>query len=127
MTERAPQNNPRHFRRISDFWFVPLILILLSGGWYSLAPNFRWALSGEATAAEAAASMSKEEFERRVHDYLIAHPEVIGEAINRLEAQQREQEAKQGQATLKLHADQVFHDPNDPVSGNPQGDATLVE
>ena len=128
MTEGAAQNNPRRSRRISGIWFVPLILILLGGAWYSLAPNLGGGLSiGQATAAEVAPGMSKEEFERRVHDYLIAHPEVIGEAINRLETRQREQEAKQAQATLKLHADQVFRDPNDPVSGNPQGDATLVE
>lgn len=128
MTEGAPQDNPKRFRRIGGFWFVPVILILLGGAWYTLAPNFRWGLNaGQATAAEPVAGMSKEEFERRVHDYLIAHPEVISEAINRLEARQREQEARQAHATLKLHADQVFRDPNDPVGGNLQGDATLVE
>ena len=128
MNEEVPQNSAKHSRWISGFWFVPVILMLLGGAWYSLAPNIGGGLSiGQATAAEVAAAMSKEEFERRVHDYLIAHPEVIGEAINRLEARQRDQEAKQAQATLKLHADQVFRDPNDPVSGNPLGDATLVE
>ncbi len=128
MIEGVPQNGPKRPWWISGFWFVPVILILLGGAWYALAPNVRWVSSaGEATAADANAGMSKEQFERRVHDYLIAHPEVIGEAINRLEVRQREQEAKQAGATLKLHADQVFRDPDDPIGGNPKGDVTLVE
>jgi protein-disulfide isomerase len=82
---------------------------------------------GRAVAAEAGPTMSQDEFDRRVHDYLIAHPEVISEAISRLETRQREDEAKQARGVLKQHGDQVFHDPNDPVSGNPSGDVTLVE
>lgn len=128
MTDPASQNRPRRRWRFGGFRLVVLILILVGGTWYMFAPGFRWEHSaGEATAAEAAAGMSKAEFERRVRDYLIAHPEVIAEAINRLEARQREQEARQAQASLKLHADQVFHDPDDPVGGNPSGDVTLVE
>src|SRR5262249_35983485 len=78
-------------------------------------------------ASAALVNMPKDEFERRVHDYLLAHPEIVGEAINRLEAKQREQEVARGRAALKSQADQVFRDPADPVSGNPSGDVTLVE
>ncbi len=39
------------------------------------------AFSNGSRAAEVAANMPKDEFERRVHDYLTAHPEVVGEAI----------------------------------------------
>jgi len=128
MTDRAPQNGPRRLWRIGSVRLLPVLLLVLGGAWYMLGPTLRAGLNtGEATAAEATAGMSKDEFERRVHDYLIAHPEVIGEAVNRLEALQREQEAKQAQVVLKSRADQVFHDPDDPVGGNPNGDATLVE
>lgn len=128
MTDQAPQRGPKRLWRIGSFRLLAVLLLLLGGAWYMLGPTLRAGLNvGEATAAETTAGMSKEEFERRVHDYLIAHPEVIGEAINRLEALQREQEAKQAQVTLNSHADQVFHDPDDPVGGNPNGDATLVE
>ncbi|MEO6782566.1 MAG: hypothetical protein ABI196_16970, partial [Bradyrhizobium sp.] len=31
----------------------------------------------------------KDEFERHVHDYLVAHPDVIMQSVNQLEARQR--------------------------------------
>ncbi len=127
MTELASRNRPKR----------PLLMIgtLLSrmligafGAWVAFNPSVRWAhYLGEAVAAEASATMSKDEFEQRVRAYLLEHPEVIGEAINRLEAQQREQDAKLGQAALKSHVDAVFRDASDPVGGNLKGDATLVE
>jgi protein-disulfide isomerase len=104
------------------------MLIGAVGAWVALDPGARWTRNvDEAVAAEAPATMSKDEFEQRVRAYLLEHPEVIGEAINRLEAQQREQDAKLGQAALKSHLNEVFGDANDPVGGNLKGDATLVE
>jgi len=124
MTES--QEKPRNFQNILRWTIAPLILAGTVEVWLMLGPGFPWTHRlGEAVAAETA--ISKSEFERRVHEYLLQHPEVIGEAINRLETQQREQEAKQGQAALRSHADEVFRDPDAPVSGNSNGDATLVE
>ena len=108
-------------------WIFAMLTIILVGA-TSLYSGSRWERSfGQANAAEPIAGMSQADFEQRVHDYLLAHPEVIGEAINRLEARQRDQAARRGQVALESHADQVFHDPNDPVGGNPNGNATLVE
>jgi protein-disulfide isomerase len=67
------------------------------------------------------------EFERRVRAYLLEHPEVIAEAISRLESQQSAQQATEVQAVLKSRADEVFRDPDSPVGGNPNGNVTLVE
>jgi protein-disulfide isomerase len=123
MTEPNPQYRPK--------WLPQIV------GWTVLSPLFIGALialkqelHSDHSAGEpvvAADGMPKGEFERRVQDYLLAHPEVISEAINRLEAREREQEVARGQAALKSHADQVFRDPADPVGGNLSGDATLVE
>ena len=74
-----------------------------------------------------AAEMPQDEFERRVRDYLLAHPEVIGEAINRLEAKHAETNAAAAKTALKARVDEVFRDPDSPVSGNPAGEVTLVE
>lgn len=126
MTELAPQERSK--RRPFLIGWLPVVLILIAAvGAVSNADFQRSHNIGQAVAEEAPATMAKDEFERRVHDYLLAHPEVVAEAINRLEALQREQEAKQGQAALKSHVDQVFHDPGDPIGGNSKGDATLVE
>lgn len=128
MADLAPRNRPKHSLWVTGWLRVPLILAAMISALFVLNPGFRLARGlGEAAAAEATATMSKDEFERRVHEYLLEHPEAVAEAINRLEAQQREQEAKQGQAALQSHVDQVFHDPSDPVGGNLSGDATLVE
>jgi protein-disulfide isomerase len=74
-----------------------------------------------------AADTSQDEFEQRVRNYLLAHPEVISDALNRLEAKQGEQDAAGAQAALKAHAAEVFQDRDSPVSGNFNGDVTVVE
>jgi len=71
--------------------------------------------------------MSQEEFEQRVRTYLLEHPEVLMEAVNRLEAKQGEQDAAEARAALKDYAADVFQDPASPISGNPNGEVTLVE
>jgi hypothetical protein len=96
-------------------WTV--LSLLFIAAMIALTQEFRWRQTAGKTAVAALGNLPKDEFERRVHDYLLAHPEVIGEAINRLEAQQREQETARGQAALKSRADQVFRDPTDPVGG----------
>lgn len=69
----------------------------------------------------------QDEFDQRVHDYLMAHPEVIMESVNRLEARAREKAETDIQKVLQARADEVFRDPDSPTSGNPNGDVTLVE
>lgn len=123
MTELQLRRGAKRSRRIVGRLLVPLFFIAAFGAWFALDPGFRQGVS----AAEAASSMSKDEFEKRVHDYLLAHPEVVAEAVNRLEARQHEQEAAVAQAALKSRVDEVFRDPNSPIGGNPKGDATLVE
>ncbi len=123
MTESPSQDRTKRSRRIIDWLLVSLFFVAAFGAWFTLDIGVRRGVS----AAEVVSSMSKDEFERRVHDYLLAHPEVVAEAINRLEARQREQEAATSQAALKSRVDEVFHDPNSPIGGNLKGDATLVE
>ncbi len=124
MTGTSPQATiKRSTRIISSRLFALLLFAAAIGTWLMFDPGIRQGLS----AAEVASSMPKDEFERRVHDYLLAHPEVIAEAINRLEAQQRDQEVIKARAGLKSRTTEVFRDPNSPIGGNPKGDATLVE
>ncbi|HET8921252.1 MAG TPA: DsbA family protein [Xanthobacteraceae bacterium] len=73
------------------------------------------------------AQTSQTEFEQRVRSYLLEHPEVVGEALNRLEAKQGELDAADAKAALKAHTAEVFQDPDSPIGGNPNGDITLVE
>jgi protein-disulfide isomerase len=62
-----------------------------------------------------------------IHDYLLAHPEVVAQAM---QEEQQNQEAAQrtaretGIVTAKTA---LLRDPNTPVIGNPQGSITLIE
>ena len=72
-------------------------------------------------------TMSKQEFEARVRDYLLANPEIIVQAVQNLEARQREAEQREAEIALLSQAEEIFRDPDSPVGGNPTGDVTIVE
>lgn len=69
----------------------------------------------------------KTAFGAAVRDYLMEHPEVLVEAINKLQAQQAQQQAADDASLIKANAKAIYEDPNSWVGGNPQGDVTLVE
>ena len=121
MNEIAPR--PKRSPRLIGWLLVPLLVLGAIGAWFAFDPGFRWGHGVSGVAAD----MPKDEFERRVRAYILDHPEVIAEAINRLESRQGAQEATEAQAVLKSRADEIFRDPDSPVGGNPNGDVTLVE
>jgi protein-disulfide isomerase len=65
--------------------------------------------------------------EKIVHDYLIANPEVIEEAIQALQAKREAAEKHRAQAALSEHGDALREHPMTPISGNKTGDVTVVE
>ncbi|MFN3659523.1 MAG: DsbA family protein [Pseudolabrys sp.] len=79
-----------------------------------------------ARAAEFNASQ-RGEIEKIVRDYLIAHPEVLQEAMAELEKRQAEQEAAKHKDAVKTHAQALFSSPRQVNLGNPQGNVTFVE
>ena len=115
------QSGPRSYSKIFGWALLPLILIATAGVWFGTERSVL--RLPKAVAAE----MSQDEFEQRVRTYLLEHPEVIADAINRLQERQAQQDTAQVTAELKAHADEVFRDPDSPVGGNPEGDVTLVE
>src|SRR6516165_8064917 len=102
---------------------LPLLLIIAVGAWFALGPGLRL---GHRSAI-LSASMPKDEFEQRIQAYLLDHPEVIVESLNRMEERQRASAETEVQALIKSHADEIFRDPDSPVGGNRDGDVTLVE
>lgn len=72
----------------------------------------------------------REKIESVVHDYLLRKPEVIVEVLQILQRKQYEQAeetVKQTQKTAGTYVKDLFHTPNDPVAGNPNGKITVVE
>jgi len=78
-------------------------------------------------AAQSFSPAQRSDIEHIVKDYLIAHPEVLQEALAALEKQQADAEAAKHQAALKQYSSEIFSSPRQVVLGNPQGSVTLVE
>ncbi|QJE72952.1 DsbA family protein [Aerophototrophica crusticola] len=65
--------------------------------------------------------------EQIVREYILAHPEIILEAVQELDKREK-QATEQAQAdALKANRDKLVASPTSPVGGNPKGDVTLVE
>jgi protein-disulfide isomerase len=105
---------------------------------FRLVPDFRRLLSAASTAAALGGALlaaaparaeapAKAEIEKIVHDYLIANPEVIRDAIEELERRQKVAEADSRSRAVDQTSDKLFNSAAQAVVGNPSGDVTLVE
>ncbi|MBA1143399.1 DsbA family protein [Mesorhizobium neociceri] len=97
------------------------LLIATLTGWLLLNPGL------QGISARAAGEMSQDQLDQQIHDYILAHPEVLMQALQSLDQRQREAEAAQAKQVLASRADDIFRDKQSPVGGNAQGDVTLVE
>ena len=69
----------------------------------------------------------KEAVEEVVREYLRNNPEIVIEAIRAFQAKEEQANKDRAQATLVSRRDELVNDPTSPVSGNPDGDVTIVE
>ena len=92
----------------------PLFLSLAGAAALLIGAGLGWGLSGHR------ASAVPEDFDQRVHDYIVAHPEVLMEAADALKGQGSERQ-------LAEIADQVANPYPGAILGNPDGKVTLVE
>ena len=83
-------------------------------------------LSGQA-AAQISTPVDQERIEQIIHDYLLAHPEVIVESLRAADAKQKQEQEAAGHAAIAAKRKELLEDPSTPAGGNPKGDVTLVE
>ena len=81
----------------------------------------------QASRADEFSAPQKSEIERIVRGYLIAHPEVLQEAMSELEKRQTSAESEKHKTAVKDNAQNLFSSPRQVVLGNPNGDVTFVE
>lgn len=62
-----------------------------------------------------------------VRDYLMEHPEVIGESVEALREKMRVQAESEAKKAIESRKDELFNAKEDPVIGNLKGDVVLVE
>lgn len=87
------------------------------------------ALAGWPTA-QAAETMSPQQtkaIEKIVHDYLVAHPEVLMEALQAAQDKDAADKLAHSETSIRKHHDQLYNDPDSQVGGNPNGNVTIVE
>ena len=87
-------------------------------------------LSVQPAAAFDPASMTEAEkaaFGEAVRDYIMSNPQVLVEAVNRMEAQRLADESKNDKALVTANRAEIMDDGRSWVGGNPQGDLTMVE
>jgi len=78
-------------------------------------------------AEDALTPAQRAAVEQTIHDYLLKHPELILEAVQGLEAKQKQAEEDKTRAAIVANRRALREDPNSVVIGNPQGDVTIVE
>ena len=81
----------------------------------------------QTSRADEFSAPQKSEIERIVRGYLIAHPEVLQEAMSELEKRQTAAEAEKHKTAVKDNAQNLFSSPRQVVLGNPDGNVTFVE
>ena len=102
-------------------------------GLITLAVSFQiiqcWKVPALAQAVAAATPSSAQGpgLQQAIHDYIIAHPEVIIESLQRAKAKAEERQAVLIKSKIMAFGRDLVDDPNAPVLGNPKGDVTLVE
>lgn len=94
---------------------VPALLALALGG---MSP---------AASAQSFSDSQRGDIETIVRNYLIAHPEVLEEAMAELSKRQAAAETEKHEASVAANADKIFNSPRGVVLGNKDGDVTFVE
>ena len=84
------------------------------------------ALGAAALAGGCKESASDKEFGARVRAYLLAHPEVIQETVDALNAKRQAEAQQASTSALAKHRDDIEHSPLDYVA-NPKGKVTVTE
>lgn len=78
-------------------------------------------------AAPARAADTDAEFGAKVRAYLLAHPEVIEEAVDALQQKKELERVAFQRAAIQQSKAELYDSPANVVLGNPKGDVTIVE
>lgn len=78
-------------------------------------------------AEEALTPAQKKAVEATIENYILSHPEIIVQALQRMQERDKRDKENQVMGFLESKNDNIRNDPNSYVGGNPDGDVTLVE
>jgi len=78
-------------------------------------------------SAQSFTDTQRGDIETIVRNYLLAHPEVLEEAMAELSKRQAAADAVKHEASIATNADTIFNSPRGVMIGNKDGDVTFVE
>src|SRR5262244_796955 len=81
----------------------------------------------QAAPAQSFSDVQRSDIEKIVREYLIAHPEVLEEAMSELTKRQAAADAEKHEASIAENAEAIFNSPRGVTVGNKDGDVTFVE
>src|SRR5882724_279722 len=68
-----------------------------------------------------------EEIQQTIHDYILAHPEVLIESLQTAKRREEDRRAAATKSQIKAYKKELVEDPSAPIVGNPNGDVTVIE
>ncbi len=78
-------------------------------------------------SAQSFSNTQRGDIETIVRNYLVAHPEVLEEAMAELSKRQAAAEIEKHEASIATNAETIFNSPRGVMLGNKDGDVTFVE
>ena len=84
-------------------------------------------ISGLSAWADSTTVPAQSQLEQAIEQYIRSHPETIEQALKTLEATRLEAQKARIAQTIASYQNELLHDPDSPVSGNPSGDVTVIE
>ena len=109
-------NSTRLGSRFASLLPILTTLALFLSGCSTTAKDTKGASTAPPDVADAA-----------IERYIRAHPEVIEQSLQAMEAKREADQKEQQKVALKAKQYELLHDPLSPVSGNPKGEITVVE
>src|SRR6202051_1754202 len=80
-----------------------------------------------AASAQSFSDSQRGDIETIVRNYLLAHPEVLEEAMAELSKRQAAADSEKHEASIAKNAETIFNSPRGVTVGNKDGDVTFVE
>jgi protein-disulfide isomerase len=80
-----------------------------------------------AASAQSFSDSQRGDIETIIKNYLVAHPEVVEDAMTELSKRQAAADTEKHEATIAKNSDAIFNSPRGVTIGNKDGDVTFVE
>jgi protein-disulfide isomerase len=77
--------------------------------------------------AESLSVPAQPALDQAIEQYIRSHPEVIVQSLQSYEVKRQEDESVRVRQTIATHQEELLRDPASPVSGNLNGDVTVIE